>query len=142
MADSTVCECAETLSNYKNPEHYICARMKSMNKLLLLILFVFLACGLVNAQQKFQLHVSKAGDVKVKVEWTNPFGDSIVQLNIQRSWDSAKNFRTVFVPLSLSFLKMDTLMKPLGTPELLPCLLCACRWQLFLFSCKKTYARN
>ena len=71
-----------------------------MNKLLLLILFLSLANIFASAQQKFQLHVTKAGDTKVKVEWTNPFGDSIVQLNIQRSWDPVRNFRTVFAPLS------------------------------------------
>lgn len=49
--------------------------------------------------QQFVLNVS-AIENKVKVEWTNPYGDSIVQLNIQHSWDSVKNFRTIFAPLS------------------------------------------
>lgn len=54
----------------------------------------------VNAQQQqFIINVSAVNN-KVKVEWQNPYGDSVVQLNIQRSWDSVKNFRTVFVPLS------------------------------------------
>lgn len=49
--------------------------------------------------QQFVINVSAINN-KVKVEWKNPYGDSVVQLNIQRSWDSLKFFQTVFVPLS------------------------------------------
>src|ERR1044072_3027596 len=70
-----------------------------MKKICLLII-ILVAVNKLNAQQKFQVSVSGAGGIKVKVEWQNPFGDSVVQLNVQRSWDSVKNFRTIFVPLS------------------------------------------
>ncbi|MFT4154291.1 hypothetical protein [Parafilimonas sp.] len=61
--------------------------------------FLAVANGL-HAQNNFLVQVSDAGNAKVRVAWTNPYGDSIVQLNIQRSWDSARNYKTIFVPLS------------------------------------------
>jgi hypothetical protein len=72
-----------------------------MKNLLILFLLIFVFENIVHAQQgRFNVAVSKANDTKVKIEWTNPYGDSVVQLNVQRSWDSVKNFRTIFVPLS------------------------------------------
>jgi hypothetical protein len=69
-------------------------------KRLILLLIIFSVAKTVHAQEKFEVMVSAAGGIKVKVEWKNPYGDSLVQLNVQRSWDSMKGFRTVFVPLS------------------------------------------
>jgi len=74
--------------------------MKRIRLLLLLFFVSSVTATTALGQKKFLLHVSKISDTKVKVEWRNPYGDSVVQLNIQRSWDSARNFRTVFVPLS------------------------------------------
>jgi hypothetical protein len=71
-----------------------------MKKIFLLLGIILIYEGIVEAQQKLAVFVSKASDTKVKIEWKNPYGDSIVQLNVQRSWDSVKNFRTIFVPLS------------------------------------------
>lgn len=71
-----------------------------MSRIFLIVIALLFGCDFVFAQDKFVVNVSKAGDVKVKVEWTNPYGENIVQLNVQRSWDSARNFRTVFAPLS------------------------------------------
>lgn len=71
-----------------------------MKKLFLPVLFLLGIITTVQAQSKFTIHVAGVADTKVKVEWTNPYGDSVVQLNIQRSWDSAKAFQTIFVPLS------------------------------------------
>ena len=68
-----------------------------MKRIFLLTSIIFFYVQ-VRAQQ-FAVNVS-AIENKVKVEWVNPYGDSVVQLNIQRSWDSVKNFRTIFVPLS------------------------------------------
>jgi hypothetical protein len=56
--------------------------------------------ALFSRSEKWQVGVSKVGEGKVKIEWINPYGDSIVQLNVQRSWDSARNYLTIFVPLS------------------------------------------
>jgi hypothetical protein len=71
-----------------------------MKRISLLLIVFFVAITVVHAQKNFQVSVSKVNDLKVKVEWQNPYGDSVVQLNVQRSWDSVKNFRTIFVPLS------------------------------------------
>lgn len=54
----------------------------------------------ISNAQRIQLAVSIANNTKVKIEWQNPYGDSVVQLNVQRSWDSVRNFRTIFAPLS------------------------------------------
>lgn len=67
-------------------------------KRLFLFVFTSFICIALHAQQ-FIINVSSA-DNKVKIEWQNPYGDSVVQLNIQRSWDSVRNFRTIFAPLS------------------------------------------
>ncbi|MEP6467001.1 MAG: hypothetical protein ABJB05_11885 [Parafilimonas sp.] len=71
-----------------------------MKKIFFLLIGFFITATLVQAQQKFQVSISKVNDIKVKIAWLNPYGDSVVQLNVQRSWDSVKNFRTIFVPLS------------------------------------------
>jgi len=71
-----------------------------MKKIFFLLIIFCVAGSIAHAQKKFEISVSKINDTKVKIEWINPFGDSVVQLNVQRSWDSVKNFRTVFVPLS------------------------------------------
>jgi len=71
-----------------------------MRKIFLFLLFTLFFCGAVQSQRKLAVGVSKVGDNKVKIEWINPYGDSIVQLNVQRSWDSARNYLTIFVPLS------------------------------------------
>lgn len=71
-----------------------------MKKIVFLFLILIVSKNILQAQQKFNVAVSKATETKVKIEWTNPYGDSVVQLNVQRSWDSVRNFRTIFVPLS------------------------------------------
>jgi len=71
-----------------------------MKRIIFFLICVFSSGSILNAQQKFQVMVSGIGGTKVKVEWINPHGDSVVQLNVQRSWDSVKSFMTVFAPLS------------------------------------------
>ena len=64
------------------------------------LLLIALCCYCMVHAQKITLSVSAIETTKVKVEWQNPYGDSIIQLNVQRSWDSVKLFKTIFVPLS------------------------------------------
>jgi hypothetical protein len=72
-----------------------------MKKIFLLLSIILIYQGIAEGQQqKIAVFVSKASETKVKVEWHNPYGDSVIQLNVQRSWDSLRNFRTIFVPLS------------------------------------------
>ena len=40
--------------------------------------------------------VENLGKNRVRIGWKNPFGQSLIQLNVQRSYDSLRNFRTVF----------------------------------------------
>ncbi len=44
--------------------------------------------------------VDNLGKGKIRISWSNPFGESCIQLSIQRSFDSAKNFRTIQSPQS------------------------------------------
>jgi hypothetical protein len=71
-----------------------------MKKIFLLFFIFLIAENVMHAQQKLEVSVSGAGGIKVKVEWLNPYGDSVVQINVQRSWDSVRNYKTIFVPLS------------------------------------------
>lgn len=85
---------------FSQPPCYICAPMHIIKRISLLFVSIFFLNSIIIAQQNFNTAVSKAGAGKIKIEWINPYGDSVVQLNVQRSWDSVKNFRTIFVPLS------------------------------------------
>lgn len=40
--------------------------------------------------------VKNLGKNKVSIGWINPFGQECIQLNVQRSYDSTKGFRTIF----------------------------------------------
>ena len=71
-----------------------------MKKIFLLLILALVLKTTSHAQGNLAMAISKVADTKVKIEWRNPYGDSVVQLNVQRSWDSVRNFLTVFVPLS------------------------------------------
>lgn len=70
-----------------------------MMKKIFLLLYISVCCYVAQAQ-KVTLSVTALENTKVKIEWQNPYGDSLVQVNVQRSWDSVKLFKTIFVPLS------------------------------------------
>ncbi len=36
------------------------------------------------------------GNNKVRISWVNPYGEDLIQINVQRSYDSLHNFKTVF----------------------------------------------
>ena len=36
------------------------------------------------------------GGNKIRISWTNPYGDNCIQLMVQASYDSIKNYRTIF----------------------------------------------
>ncbi len=40
------------------------------------------------------------GKGRVRITWENPHGNNCIQINIQRSYDSVKNFMTIFSPIS------------------------------------------
>lgn len=44
--------------------------------------------------------VENIGKNRYRITWNNPHGNNCVQINVQRSYDSLKNFRTIFAPIS------------------------------------------
>ena len=36
------------------------------------------------------------GNDKVRISWVNPYGEDLIQINVQRSYDSVHNYKTVF----------------------------------------------
>jgi len=44
--------------------------------------------------------VDSLGKSRTRISWVNPFGAAIIQINVQSSYDSIKNFRTFFTPTS------------------------------------------
>ncbi|WP_447642170.1 MULTISPECIES: hypothetical protein [Chitinophagaceae] len=69
-----------------------------MQKKWLGMLLVFFSCSVVMAQQKplpdFFIH--RGTNNAVIISWANNFGDECIQLNVQRSYDSTLNFKTIF----------------------------------------------
>jgi len=65
-------------------------------KVLLLTVLVF-SVYLSYAQDTLPgLAVENLGKNRIRIGWKNPFGQGLIQLNVQRSYDSLKNFRTIF----------------------------------------------
>jgi hypothetical protein len=56
-------------------------------------LFVFLISHAQDTLPKFTL--LNKGSKRISVSWTNPYGNDIKQLSIQRSYDSLRNFKTI-----------------------------------------------
>lgn len=44
----------------------------------------------------FDFSAEDVGNNKVRISWTNPYGEECVQLTVQSSWDSTKGFKTIF----------------------------------------------
>jgi hypothetical protein len=61
--------------------------------ILITLLFLFQVAAAQDTLPKFSV-VDKGND-RIIISWTNPFGNSIRQLSIQRSFDSLKNFKTI-----------------------------------------------
>ena len=64
------------------------------------VLFFSIFCTSVFAQNVqspvFQLNAEDLGNNKIRISWTNPYNEGCIQLRVQRSNDSLKNFRTIF----------------------------------------------
>ena len=43
-----------------------------------------------------EFSVQKAGNGKVRIGWVNPYGGDLIQINVQRSYDSLRGYRTMF----------------------------------------------
>lgn len=70
-----------------------------MQKLFLSIVASFLISIVAHAQKALPLFDLQKGPRKaVLITWKNNYGDDLIQVNIQRSTDSAKNYKTIFSP--------------------------------------------
>src|SRR5690349_17547862 len=43
-----------------------------------------------------EFSVQKVGTGKVRIGWVNPYGTDLIQINVQRSFDSVRSYRTMF----------------------------------------------
>ncbi|MBN9295782.1 MAG: hypothetical protein J0I41_02175 [Filimonas sp.] len=69
-------------------------------KLVAVIIFIIGIVSQAGAQESLpNFSLEDLGQNKMRVSWSNPYG-SCVQLNVQRSYDSLKNFRTIYSALS------------------------------------------
>ena len=69
-----------------------------MNRIVGFFILIFLL-NTSNAQDTLPRFTIVERGEKVTISWINPY-ESVVQLNVQRSYDSLLNFRTVFSPIS------------------------------------------
>lgn len=68
-----------------------------MLKKVLIVFVALLFYSQINAQDTLpDFSVKNVGKNKVSIGWINPFGQDCIQLNVQRSYDSTKGFRTIF----------------------------------------------
>ena len=64
------------------------------------LLFALAFVSKASAQQiqpalpQFDLQI--LGKDKVRISWVNPFGEDLIQINVQRSYDSVRGYKTVF----------------------------------------------
>lgn len=66
----------------------------------LLFLFLFIYGSLFSQSPLPDFQLVKVGNNKIKISWENPFLESCIQINVQRSYDSLRGFRTIFSSLS------------------------------------------
>jgi hypothetical protein len=69
-----------------------------LKKVCTLALLILVAKSIFSQDTLPRFTLAERGN-KVTISWTNPF-QSLVQLNVQRSFDSLRNFSTVFSPTS------------------------------------------
>jgi hypothetical protein len=68
-----------------------------MCKIFLAALTVIISFTKVTAQNQLpDFSVEDVGNNKVLISWVNPFGESCIQLTVQSSFDSLKQFKTIF----------------------------------------------
>jgi hypothetical protein len=78
-------------------------------------LALILICCFAKAQDTLpRFTIKDLGKDRIQISWTNPF-ETIVQLSVQRSFDSLKNYKTIFSPPSPGLLQngfVDTKVPP------------------------------
>jgi hypothetical protein len=67
-------------------------KMKQVFLIIFLAVIFFTKAGAQNALPDFS--AEDIGKSKIRISWINPFGENCIQLMVQVSYDSLKNFRT------------------------------------------------
>ena len=68
-----------------------------MQRILLVVCTLVIFTSLVKAQKQLpDFSAEDLGKNKIRISWVNPFNEGCIQLNVQFSFDSVKNFRTIF----------------------------------------------
>lgn len=73
--------------------------MKIFARIIVLLIGVMVSSTLFAQQIKQalpQFGLQVIGNNKVRISWVNPFGEDLIQINVQRSYDSVHNYKTVF----------------------------------------------
>ncbi len=68
-----------------------------------ILLAIFFTCLLLQLHAQNPLpdfKVENLGKNRIKIGWKNNYGNNCIQINVQRSFDSTRFFRTIFSPLS------------------------------------------
>lgn len=90
-----------------------------MNRKLFLSLAIVLIGSIAAAQDTLpNFSVRNLGNNRIQISWINPY-ETVVQLSVQRSFDSLRNFKTIFSPSSPSSKQngyLDT-RAPMGAPS-------------------------
>ncbi len=68
-----------------------------MKRIFLGLLGLIVFIGEARAQKPLPDFLAEdLGNNKIRISWINPYGESCVQLNVQVSYDSLRNYRTIF----------------------------------------------
>lgn len=68
-----------------------------MNRIFLVAFLLCLFCSELKAQKPLpDFSVIDLNKTKARISWQNNFGDSLIQLNVQMSYDSLKFYKTIF----------------------------------------------
>lgn len=68
-----------------------------MNRIFLVAFFFCLCCSELKAQKPLpDFSVADLNKTKARISWLNKYGDSLIQLNVQVSYDSLKFYKTIF----------------------------------------------
>lgn len=68
-----------------------------MQRIFLTVFYIFLFVSLAKAQNPLPDFLAEdLGKNKIRISWINPYNERCVQLNVQVSYDSLRNYKTIF----------------------------------------------
>ena len=84
-----------TLYNFDTLTDFIFAVMKPIHSLFILVVGILISSPTLAQNALLDFSVKELTKGKIQISWNNPYKDCI-QLAVQKSADSSKNFRTIF----------------------------------------------